>query len=97
ETVGALARCPDRREGALLHVAAIGAEAGVARDVAVSQREERPVAQLAHPQRDAGVLGSDLECSARGGEEDLVAATAEPQRPGDAAGGEDCCRLALGD
>ena len=88
----ALARRPDGRQGVLLDVAAVGAEARVRRDDAPS-RERRGtcpsrtsrLAAAARPR-----TRSTISSAAAGrGEEELVAAAADPERPADAAGEED--------
>src|SRR6266566_912920 len=95
EAVRALTRRPDSRQGPLLDVGAIGKEAGGEDDAAVAEREEGAVPQLGHPEPHGRVLRGDLERGAGRGEEDLVAAATEPERPADAAGGEHSSRLTL--
>src|SRR5205823_434050 len=84
EAVCALARRTDGGQGPLLDVGAIGKEAGGEDDAAVAEREEGAVPELGHPEPHACVLRGDLERSAGRSEEDLIAATAEPERPADA-------------
>ena len=59
------------------------------------QREQRPLRELALAQVDTRVALGDLERLLRGGEEELAAAGADPERPADAAREVEQLRLAL--
>ena len=71
--------------GSVLDVLEVGPEALAADDPAVLEREQRALAHLALAQPQPAVALDDLERELRRGEEDAVAALADPQRPAHAA------------
>src|SRR5436190_10891150 len=76
----ALVRCTHRRELVGL-VELVRAPRFAPADAAVGEDDQRPLLHLALAQRDAAVALDDLERDPRRGEEDALAALAEPERP----------------
>src|SRR5205085_7209437 len=84
----------NRRELALLE-AAVGAEALRPGLAPAGERDERALAHLALAQAHAGIALDELERLRRRGEEALVPARADPERPADAAHDVEDVRAAL--
>ena len=83
--------CGARTDGKdrLLDVRAVGLEAVVAGDAPVLDPKQRPLVELALAQAEPHGLLEQLERSPRGGEEELLAGGADPERPADGAGEEE--------
>ena len=82
-------RGADRRKDRLLDVRAVGLEAVVPGDSPVLDPEQRPLVELTLAQAQPDGLLEQVECSTGGGEEELLAGGADPERPARGAGDEE--------